>query len=145
MGQQRLRAGCWIWAALGSVLGFLVALVFLGPFAMIIPVIILGLAWWLTREVGASKATVTAPTELSSLEFEPFGDFDPGPPIREGRGVLVFEYADVNGVVTDRVVSPWIEYRLYIRGHCLTAEGPRTFRKNRVLHWSVGKDSLSRP
>lgn len=121
-----------------------------GPFALALPPAILGLAWWLTREVDVATVpgSVSAgfPT-LDEIRHQPeaFGDFDPGPVVSEGLGVLVFEYADVNGVVTERVLSPWIEYPGHIRGYCSTAAGLRTFRKDRVLAWSLGRDALKRP
>lgn len=67
-----------------------------------------------------------------------------GNPISSGESVLMFEYADANGVVTDRSVSGWTEYTHHIRGFCLSACDERTFRKDRVLTWVLGEDELKR-
>jgi len=68
-----------------------------------------------------------------------------GRKLASGTSLLMFEYSDVNGVVTDRSVTDWTEFRHHIRGYCLTACGDRTFRKDRVVDWVAGRENLKSP
>ena len=57
--------------------------------------------------------------------------------------MLRFEYADVNGELTERTVVNWVEYIDYFAGYCLLRQAKRTFRKDRVLAWHEGEQLLS--
>ena len=56
---------------------------------------------------------------------------------------LSFEYADANGVVSERTIVNWIEDATYVEGVCLSAHAHRTFRKDRVLRWDKGAERLA--
>lgn len=56
---------------------------------------------------------------------------------------LSFEYADADGVVSDRTIINWTEDETYIEGLCLSAHANRTFRKDRVLRWEKGAERLA--
>ena len=101
----------------------------------------------------SGKATQARHSILDDAHFAPKkattakSDFtlNLGNPISSGESVLMFEYADANGVVTDRSVSDWTEYTHHIRGFCLSACDERTFRKDRILIWVLGENELKRP
>ena len=56
--------------------------------------------------------------------------------------VLLFEYRDVDGVVTDRRVADFAAGALHFAGTDLDAGGPRTFRRDRVVAWTGGSEAL---
>ncbi|MCC2976229.1 NINE protein [Sphingomonas sp. PL-96] len=55
---------------------------------------------------------------------------------------LSFEYADADGIVTERTIINWIDTRYYVKGLCLNRHAVRTFRKDRVLIWTAGAETL---
>jgi hypothetical protein len=57
---------------------------------------------------------------------------------------LSFEYADADGIVTERTIINWIDTRYYVKGLCLDRHAMRTFRKDRVLSWVSGEEMLRR-
>lgn len=59
-------------------------------------------------------------------------DFNAGRVIRSGTDARSFTYVDANGVVTERTISPWKEYRRHVRGWCFSAGAERTFLKDRI-------------
>ena len=55
---------------------------------------------------------------------------------------LRFVYCDANGEVTTRKLTQWTESTDYVEGFCLTRRDVRTFRKDRIVSFLDGTDSL---
>lgn len=52
--------------------------------------------------------------------------------------MLVFEYANEDGVIADHTVRNWRDEGRHFRGFCLANNEVRTFRKDRILQWREG-------
>lgn len=61
--------------------------------------------------------------------------------MEEGQN-LRFAYVNAQGEVSQRELSQWQESGHYIRGHCVSSNAVKTFRKDRVQQYLDGCDSL---
>ncbi len=61
--------------------------------------------------------------------------------MEEGQN-LRFAYVNAQGEVSQRELSQWQESGHYIRGHCISGNAVKTFRKDRVQQYLDGCDSL---
>lgn len=61
--------------------------------------------------------------------------------MEEGQN-LRFAYVNTQGEVSHRELSQWQESGHYIRGHCMSSNVVKTFRKDRVQQYLDGCDSL---
>ncbi|MFZ5705713.1 MAG: hypothetical protein ACOY5R_10645 [Pseudomonadota bacterium] len=61
---------------------------------------------------------------------------------RNSETLLRFEYADSDGVVTERTISNWIAYGPYIEGFCHLRRAHRTFRRDQIICWHAGEDEV---
>lgn len=61
---------------------------------------------------------------------------------RNSDTLLRFEYADSDGVVTERTISNWIAYGPYIEGFCHLRRAHRTFRRDQIICWHAGEHEV---
>ncbi|WP_427792223.1 hypothetical protein [Brevundimonas diminuta] len=165
---SNVKNGCGCLTALAALGAAVVGGFVLGPFFWVMPLIVLlaaGAAWpsfkkhqsaiekvevktfaetFKSAAPQRSEVRVPFTVTVPSLDDEE-ESFELGPVLTEGEGFLEFEYADVSGNVTERLISPWREHAQHLRGYCHTAAAPRTFRKDRVLRWLGGASMLRRP
>jgi len=144
MGQrQDLRNGCGCIAVLITIGAAVVGVWLMGLAGLALPLVV-GLAmWWAVTE--AVKSAGDPPSTLGVDGPNRYAN-NLGEVLASGEEILHFEYADVNGVVTERAISSWAEYARHVRGFCLEAADYRTFRKDRVLEWRFDTEKhLVRP
>jgi len=55
----------------------------------------------------------------------------------EGRWAR-FDYADADGVITQREIRNWSKRGAYIEGFCMLRRASRNFRQDRIIEWISG-------